>query len=73
MFHCRGPSGYNRRNNRCRVTIICQTNHHGNGRTVKPVLRDHINQDMSLAFQTCGCLLLHEMQELSALLSFSNK
>ena len=28
--------------------------------TVKPVLSDHIKQDMFLAFQTGGCLLLHE-------------
>ena len=38
--------------------------------TVKPVFSDHIKQDISLAFQTGVCLLLHE---LSALLSFSNK
>ena len=57
--------------------------------TVKPVLSDHINKDMFLAFLTDGCLLLHESsavvyccmkvvqksscQELSALLSCSNK
>ena len=28
--------------------------------TVKPVLRHHIKQDIFLAFQTGGCLLLHE-------------
>ena len=28
--------------------------------TVKPVLSDHIKQDMFLTFQTGGCLLLHE-------------
>ena len=28
--------------------------------TVKPVLRDHIKQDIFLAFQTGSCLLLHE-------------
>ena len=28
--------------------------------TVKPVLSDHIKQDIFLAFQTGGCLLLHE-------------
>ena len=28
--------------------------------TVKPVLSDHIKQDMFLAFLTGGCLLLHE-------------
>ena len=42
---------------------------------VKPVLSDHIKQDIFLAIQAGGCLLLHESraQELSALLSFSNK
>lgn len=29
-------------------------------KTVKPVLSEHINLDMFLAFQTSGCLLLHE-------------
>ena len=29
-------------------------------KTVKPVLSDHIKQDIFLAFQTGGCLLLHE-------------
>ena len=43
--------------------------------TVKPALSDHIKQDRFWAFQTDGCLLLHErsaesLQELSALLSF---
>ena len=28
--------------------------------TVKPVLSDHIKQEIFLAFQTDGCLLLHE-------------
>ena len=28
--------------------------------TVKPVLSDHIKQDIFLAFQTGGCLLPHE-------------
>ena len=28
--------------------------------TVKPVLSNHINPDIFLAFQTGGCLLLHE-------------
>ena len=28
--------------------------------TVKPVLSDHIKQDIFLAFQTGGCLLLHK-------------
>ena len=45
---------------------------------VKRVLRDHIKQDIFLAFQTGGCLLLHERSaesslELSLLLSYSNK
>ena len=49
------------------------------GCTVKPVLSDHIKQDIFLAFQTDGCLLVHESssessaRELSILLSFSNK
>ena len=48
--------------------------------TVKPVISDHIKQDIFLAFRTGGCFLLHEssaekliMHELSALLSFSKK
>ena len=42
--------------------------------TVKPVLRDDMKQDIGLAFQTGGCLLLHESSaESSTLLSFSNK
>ena len=46
--------------------------------TVKPVLSEHIKQDIFWAFQTGGCLLLHESSAesshgLSALLSFSNK
>ena len=28
--------------------------------TVKPVLSDHIKQDIFLAFRAVGCLLLHE-------------
>ena len=53
---------------------------------VKHVIINHIKQDIFLAFQTGGCLLLHESSaessclllhessaELSALLSFSNK
>ena len=28
--------------------------------TVKPVLSDHMKQDICFAFQTGGCLLLHE-------------
>ena len=35
---------------------------------VKPVLSNHIKQDIVLDFQTGGC-----MHELSAILSFSNK
>ena len=35
--------------------------------TVKPVLSDHIKQDIVLAFRTSGCLLLHESS------AFSNK
>ena len=35
--------------------------------TVKPVLSDHIKQDIFLAFQTGGCLLLYESSS-SALL-----
>ena len=50
--------------------------------TFKPVLSDHIKQDIVLAFQTGGCLLLHEssaesscklLQEVSVLFSFSYK
>ena len=49
--------------------------------TTKPVLSDYIKQYIFLAFQTVGCLLLHEssadisciLHELSALLSYSNK
>ena len=39
--------------------------------TVKPALSDHIKQDIFLAFQTGGCLLLHESS--SEAHSFSNK
>ena len=39
-----------------------------------PVLSDQIKQDLFLAFQTGGCLLLHESSaEFLQLLSFSNK
>ena len=31
-----------------------------NSNTVRPVLSDHIKQDIFLAFQSGGCLLLHE-------------
>ena len=40
--------------------------------TVKPVFIDHIKQGIFLAFQTGGCLLLHESSAEKALLSFSN-
>ena len=36
-----------------KITIVAKI-------TVKPVLSDHIKQDIFLAFQTGGCLLLHE-------------
>ena len=40
--------------------------------TVKPVLSDHIKQDIHvlLAFQTDGCLLLHESSAESSCMSF---
>ena len=38
--------------------------------TVKPVLSDHIKQDIFLAFQTGGCLLLHEKRTESACMIF---
>ena len=38
--------------------------------TVKPVLSDHIKQDIFLAFQTGGCLLLHESSAESSYMSF---
>ena len=47
--------------------------------TVKSVSSDHIKQDILFAFLTGVCLLLHKVvqqapiQELSALLSYSNK
>ena len=45
--------------------------------TVNPVFSDHIQQDIFLAIQTVDCLFLleisAEMNELSALISFSNK
>ena len=37
--------------------------------TVKPVLSDHRKQDVFLAFQTGGCLLLHESRTESSYLS----
>ena len=45
------------------------------GCTVKPVLSEHIKEEIVLAFQTGGCLLLHDssLQKLSVLFSFSNK
>ena len=41
--------------------------------TVKPVLSDRIKQNICLAFQAGGCLLLHESSAVSAPLSFNNK
>ena len=38
--------------------------------TVRPVLSDHIKQDIFLAFQTGGCLLLHERSAESSCMSF---
>ena len=38
--------------------------------TVKPVLSDHIKQDIFLDFQTGGCLLLHESSTRSSCRSF---
>ena len=38
--------------------------------TVKPVLSNHIKQYIFLAFQTGGCLLLHESSAESSCLSF---
>ena len=38
--------------------------------TVKPVLSDHIKQNIFLAFQTGGCLLLHESSAESSCRSF---
>ena len=34
--------------------------HHDETNTVTPVLSGRIKQDICLAFQKCGCLLLHE-------------
>ena len=41
-----------------------------NGQTVKPVLSDHIQQGIFLAFQTGGCLLLYESSAESSCMSF---
>ena len=38
--------------------------------TVKPVLSDHIKQDIFLAFQTGGCLIRHESSAESSCLRF---
>ena len=38
--------------------------------TVKPVLSDHIKQDIFLGFQTGGSLLLHESSAESSSMSF---
>ena len=40
------------------------------GNTVKPVLSNHIKQDINLAFQTCGCLLLNESSAESSFLRY---
>ena len=37
---------------------------------VKPVLSDHIKQEIFLAFQTGGCLLLYESSAESSCMSF---
>ena len=37
---------------------------------VKPVLSDHMKQDIFLAFKTGGCLLLHESSAESSCMSF---
>ena len=39
-------------------------------KTVKPVFSDHIKQDIFLAFQAGGCLLLHESSAESSCMSF---
>ena len=39
-------------------------------RIVKTVLSDHIKQDISLAFQTGGCLLLYASSAESSCMSF---
>ena len=56
------------------VTIFVQGKNKKNN-VVKPVLSDHKKQDLFLAFQTGGCLLLNESSAESSyeLLSFSNK
>ena len=38
--------------------------------TVKPVLSNHIQQDIFFAFQTGGCLLLHESSVEGACMSY---
>ena len=38
--------------------------------TVKPVLSDHIQEDIFFTFQTVGCLLLHEGSAESSCMSF---
>ena len=42
------------------ISIYDDDLQHRYGDTVKPVLSDHIKQDIFLAFQTGGCLLLYE-------------
>ena len=44
----------------CKICIQCLVRYGQNLDVVKPVLSDHIEQDIFLAFQTGGCLLLHE-------------
>ena len=38
--------------------------------TVKPIVNDYIKQDIFLAFQTGGCLLLHGSSAESSCMSF---
>ena len=42
------------------TTYVFKENRHSEPITVKPMLSDHIKQYIFLAFQTGGCLLLHE-------------
>ena len=52
--------GYNWHFIICVICIQCLVWCGQNLDVVKPVLSNHIKQDIFLAFQTCGCLLLHE-------------
>ena len=59
----------------CPAGLIGETGAHKNLEeinTVKPVLNDHIKQDIFLAFQTGGCLLLHETVHLKSFHFASN-